>query len=74
MTDGVGLGVTLLVTSLALGFAPAPFSLHGASLGFLSSCLRFLNSPLGFLGYPPFGLALYALLHFIALRPPSLRL
>ncbi len=29
---------------------------------------------LGFLGYPPFGLELYALLHLIALRPPSLRL
>ena len=29
---------------------------------------------LGFLGYPAFGLELYALLHFIALRPPSLRL
>ena len=30
---------------------------------------------LGFLGYPPFGLELYALVHLIAaLRPPSLRL
>jgi hypothetical protein len=29
---------------------------------------------LGFLGYPPFGLALYALMHIIAPRPPRLRL
>lgn len=29
---------------------------------------------LGYLGYPPFGLELYALLHLIALRPPRLRL
>jgi hypothetical protein len=29
---------------------------------------------LGFLGYPPFGLELYALLHLITLRPPRLLL
>ncbi len=29
---------------------------------------------LGFLGYPPFGLELYALVHLIATRPPRLRL
>ena len=29
---------------------------------------------LGFLGYPPFGLELYALVHLIAPRPPRLRL
>ncbi len=52
VADGVGLGVTLVVTSLALGFAPAPFGLLGTPLGFLSSCLSFLNSSLGFLGTP----------------------
>jgi hypothetical protein len=29
---------------------------------------------LGFIGYPPFGLELYALAQLIAPRPPSLRL
>src|SRR3712207_9583496 len=43
VADGVGLGVTLFITSLALGFAPAPFSLLGTPLGFQGAPLCLLG-------------------------------
>jgi hypothetical protein len=44
---------------------------HTPGVGFLHV---FEMPLLGFLGYPPFGLELFALLHLIAPRPPRLRL